>query len=52
MEEAVAGERQLGEDEQVDALGARPLDPFQVVADVALEIAEPIVNLRETHPNP
>ncbi len=43
----VAGDRQLGEGDEVDALGAGPLHAVEDLGDVAFEVADGDVDLGE-----
>jgi len=51
VEEAVAGERELGEEEQLDALGAGLGDPLQMALEVLVDLAEAGVDLRQADSN-
>ena len=50
MEEAVAGEGELGEDEEVHPRFPRLSDPVEMALDIALDVAEAAVDLRQADP--
>ena len=47
VEQAVAGERELGKHQQIDTLPPRPLDPLQVLGEIGVDIAQSRVDLGE-----
>ncbi len=48
VQQPVAGERQLGKDQQLDALAAGALDELQMALQVGLDLPQTAVHLRQS----